>query len=326
MGVVADKKGEMNFSMDPDELQEVVAFCDADGMLLSWNQAGREITGFSAEDLIGYHLGAILTEESQEWLDQILSLRKKGTTLPAQSLRLLTNFGMEVPVEITSSPRYKDGVFQGWLLIFRDVTIKVQLQEHLDRFDLLYRSLVENSPAIVYVLDSRGKLVFINDTAELLLGYTKAELLNHELTDFVHPEDRERAYWPLRERRRFPRATQNCEFRIVTKTGISRRFDLDYIYVSLNSIGLQGAFTMPGQDSSVTLGTQGIARDITELVLFREFSRQVSTILPICSICRRIRVATPDGDEWLSLDAYIASKTTTRFSHTYCPDHLPKVE
>jgi PAS domain S-box-containing protein len=314
----------MTFPIDPDELQQIVTLCDPDGIIVSWNRAGFEITGFTADELVGYHLDSILTEDSRKQLGQILSLRRTGTILPGMPLRLLTNFGMEVPVEVTSIPRSREGVFEGWLLIFHDVTIKVQQREELDKLDLLYRSLVENSPAIVYVLDSAGRLVFINETAESLLGYSKVELLGHDLTDLVHPEDRERAYWPLRERRRFPRATQNCEFRFITKAGASRRFDLDFIYVSLNAIGLQSGIAVPGKDETLSLGTQGIARDITELVLLREFSRQVASILPICSICRRIRISDRGGEEWIPLDAYISSKTATQFSHTYCPDHMPK--
>jgi PAS domain S-box-containing protein len=239
-------------------------------------------------------------------------------------LKLLTNYGMHVPVEVTSIPRHRGGVFEGWLLMFRDMTIKVQLQEELDKLDVLYRSLVENAPAIIYVLDPQGRLLFINDTVETLLGYTKGELIGRELIDLVHPDDRERAYWPLRERRRFPRATRNMELRMRTKLGAPRKYDLEFVHVSLNAIGLQGPSSTPATQSG--LGTQGIARDVTELVQLREFSHNVEAILPICSVCRKIRVSGTGGDEWLPLDVYVSRMTHTRFSHTYCPEHLPKTE
>ena len=40
----------MDFKLEADDLQEVVVLCDQDGILLSWNRAGEEITGFSRED------------------------------------------------------------------------------------------------------------------------------------------------------------------------------------------------------------------------------------------------------------------------------------
>jgi PAS domain S-box-containing protein len=316
----------MGFQIDADDLQEIVALCDQDGILTSWNKAAEEITGFKGEEVLGYHLDSIVARSSRKDLEAILAAERMGNLLPGLSLRLQSTFGMEIPVEVTSLPRRTGETISGWLLLFRDTTLKVQLQEHLDRMDVLYRSLVENSPAIIYVLDSDGKVLFINDTVEALLGYGKADLLGTELIDLVHPEDRQTAYWPLRERRTALRATSNLEIRMMTKTGSIRRYDLDFVYVSLNSVGLAGPVPSGGgrADGVEPMGTQGIARDVTELTLLRDFSRQVGLILPICSVCRKIRVTAGPAEEWLSIDEYVTRKTGILFSHTYCPDHLPR--
>ena len=230
----------MNTSIGADDLQELVALCDADGILLDWNRAAAEVTGFARDDVVGYHLDAIIAPASRPLLTALLSLRKTGTTVPGVPLRLQSSFGVEIPVEVTSLPRQEGGRFAGWLLIFRDTTLRVQLQEELDRMDLLYRGLVDGSPAIIYVLDEDGRVIFINDAVERLLGYSKAELLGSDLIDIVVPEDRELAYWPLRERRRIARATRNLELRLRTKSGALRRYDLDYVVVALDSFGLRG--------------------------------------------------------------------------------------
>lgn len=320
----------MDYRIGADDLQELVALCDADGILLDWNKAAEEVTGFAKADVVGYHLDSIVAPASRSYLDEILTLGKSGTLLPGMPLRLQSSFGMEIPVEVISLPREDAGGFAGWLLVFRDTTLKVQLQEELDRMDLLYRTLVDGSPAIIYVLDPDGKILFINDTVETLLGYTKAELLGRELAEIVHPEDRAFAYWPVRERRRDPRATRNLEMRLMTKVGVPRRYDLDFVHVSLNAFGLRsrqsasGEAGAPSAAGEKALGTQGIARDITELILLRKFSREVQSILPICSVCRRIRLKTAEGERWMPLDEYVTHKSTILFSHTYCPDHLPQ--
>ena len=319
----------MDLEIRADELQEIVALCDADGILLSWNKAAEEVTGFASEEVVGYHMDSIVAPGSRDDLRAILGAQKTGIILPGMPMRLQTSFGMEVPVEVTSVPQFTEGKPSGWLLVFRDTTLKVQLQEELDRMDILYRSLVEQSPAIVYVLDAAGRVLFINDTIETLLGYPKSKLIGSELIEIVHPEDRPQAYWPLRERRRSPRGTRNLELRLMTREGAPRTYDLDFVYVSLSAVGLGGPVLRPeapraeGSRMGEVLGTQGIARDITELVVLRDFSRQVGLILPVCSVCRRIRVSTSAGDEWLPLDEYVTRKTGLLFSHTFCPDHLP---
>lgn len=315
----------MNYRIGADELQELVALCDADGILLDWNRAAEEVTGFTRDDVVGYHLDSIVAPSSRPLLGAVLSLRKTGTTLPGMPLRLQSSFGMEIPVEVTSLPRQEEGRHAGWLLVFRDTTLRDQLQEELDRMDLLYRGLVDGSPAIIYVLDSAGHVVFINDAVERLLGYTKAELIGRDLIQIVHPDDRALAYWPLRERRRLSRATHNLQVRLTTKAGAPRRYDLDYVYASLDAFGLRGRLPKgpAGTPVEASLGTQGIARDITEIVLLRGFARDVQSILPLCGVCRRIRVTTVGGEEWLPLDEYVTHASTILFSHTYCPEHTP---
>jgi PAS domain S-box-containing protein len=314
----------MGEKLDADDLQEVVAVCDNDGIILSWNKAGKDITGFARADVIGYHVDSVVAPASRPDLQRILGVQRSGSILPGQSLLLQTNFGMEVPAELTVFPRRNlRGRTEGMVLVFRDTTLKVQLQEQLDRLDQLYRKLVEQSPDLVYVLDDKARVLFINDTAERLLGYTKKDLVGKELIEIVHPEDRAHAYWPLRERRKDDRATRNLQLRLVTRAGMPRRYDLDFVYVSLSAMGLSGSRS---GDATEVLGTQGVARDVTELLLLREFSRQVGLILPVCSVCRKIRVEEGAESRWIALGDYLTRKTGILFSHTYCPDHVPPME
>jgi PAS domain S-box-containing protein len=321
MNVSGKNRGEQ---LDADDLQEIVALCDADGIILSWNKAGEETTGFLRDDLVGYHVDAILAAESRSVMAEVMSIQRAGTLLPGITIKLQTSFGWEVPAEVTVVPRQNGAGSAGVLLIFRDTTLKVQLQEELDRMDVLYRGLVENSPDIIYVLDARARVLFINDTVETLLGYAKRDLIGQDLIDIVHPEDRQHAYWPLRERRKADRATRDLQLRLVPRSGGARKYEMEFVYISLSSVGLTpmrrpGDAIPPGHD----LGTQGIARDVTELRILQEFSRQAGLILPVCSVCHKIRVSTAAQVEWIALADYVERKTGALFSHTYCPDHVP---
>ena len=57
-----------------------------------------------------------------------------------------------------------------------------------------YFNLVQNLPLLVFVLDDRLELAFINKFCRPLLGYTRAEALDTAgfFTGRIHPEDRDR--------------------------------------------------------------------------------------------------------------------------------------
>jgi len=58
-----------------------------------------------------------------------------------------------------------------------------------------------------------------------------------------------------------------------------------------------------------------------ELVKASNKIEQLSGLLPICSICRKVR---DDKGYWSQLEAYIIANSKTDFSHGYCPDCLKK--
>ncbi len=318
-------QGDSPETLHTDELQEIVVLCDSDGIIVSWNRAGEQVTGSARDEVIGYHVETVVSADSREALAELLRIERAGSVLPGLPVRLQTKFGWDVPAEVTAVPRRLLGGEPGSLLIFRDVTLKTQLQEQLDRMDILYRSLVEDSPDLVYVLDARARVLFINDTVASLLGYSKRELIGKDLIDIVHPEDRQHAYWPLRERRKADRATRNLRLRLLTREGKTRRYDLGFVYVSLDSVGLGRPQAEPSKPRDEHLGTQGVARDVTELVLLQEFSRQAELILPVCSVCHKIRTGVGEQSEWLPLADYVERKTGVLYSHTYCPEHVPPV-
>ncbi len=49
--------------------------------------------------------------------------------------------------------------------------------------------------------------------------------------------------------------------------------------------------------------------------------RTLRGLLPICSICKKIR---DDEGYWHQVDAYIINHTTAKLSHSFCPECFKK--
>lgn len=139
------------------------------------------------------------------------------------------------------------------------------LTAQLEQSERLHRFLVENSPDIIYTLDSEGRFVFINSRIESLLGYAHKELIGQHYSTIVADEDRERARFAFAERRVGARATFNHEIRLRCKSAADgiRHFENRSIVAILSSQGVyqQGD---AGETARRFLGTSGVLRDITD--------------------------------------------------------------
>jgi hypothetical protein len=61
------------------------------------------------------------------------------------------------------------------------------------------------------------------------------------------------------------------------------------------------------------------ALEATNLELLKTISevKTIRGLIPICSVCKKIRVAP---GAWEQLEAYFTEKTEAKFSHGYCPE------
>jgi len=165
-------------------------------------------------------------------------------------------------------------------------------------------------------LDFDGHFRRLNPAWERTLGFTRQELMSRPFIDFVHPDDRERT---LKQNAAVRGGGQAILFenRYVCKDG-------SYRWLLWNAT--------PHPDERVIYSA---ARDITArkkaeadralLVAELEASaaevRHLQEILPICSYCRKIR---GDEDYWHEVEDYIARHTSSRFSHSICPECMSR--
>lgn len=66
-----------------------------------------------------------------------------------------------------------------------DITGLKKIEENLKSTELKYRIIVDNTTDTIVVLDSKGKLMFVNDRQQQLLGYANTEVLGTSFTQYV---------------------------------------------------------------------------------------------------------------------------------------------
>ena len=138
-------------------------------------------------------------------------------------------------------------------------------QNALTRSEEELSSVLRKTPDIIYRLDPEGSIVYVNDAVRRY-GYDPSKMAGTHLLDYVHPEDRDMARHRVDERRTGDRRTKALEIRLLTRPG--RGWVAEYTEVPafqetvflLEAEGLYEDSTEPKR----YVGTQGIARDITD--------------------------------------------------------------
>jgi len=162
--------------------------------------------------------------------------------------------------------RDEDGQVTHTVVVSHDITARKLAEESLKASERRLNSIIETTPDIIYRLDSDCRITFINN-AVTRYGYTPEEMLGKRLMDFIHPEDRERANNRLNERRTGNRRTKYLEIRLLSKKNSDVPMEINISDLDPEPVILvdaEGLYSSDIPSAETYLGTQGLARDITE--------------------------------------------------------------
>ena len=139
-----------------------------------------------------------------------------------------------------------------------------QIQQRLQQSEEWHRFLVNNSPDFIYTLDNAGCFTYVNDRVEILLGYTREELIGRHYTELIFEEDLFRAEHVFNERRSDARASRNVEMRLKCNPGNSRPRAMNGRYCTVE-ITATGMYEQPDNRFETRfMGTYGVVKDISD--------------------------------------------------------------
>jgi PAS domain S-box-containing protein len=140
---------------------------------------------------------------------------------------------------------------------------KDEIHKKLELSEERYRYLVENSPDIIYTLDSQSCFTFVSDSVERILGVESKQLIGKHYEYIIHQDDLEKARWTFNERRTGDRATSWTEFRLKSFMGDEEEItcDVKNVRIELKCTGMYES-QLEGRNHNF-IGTHGVARDIS---------------------------------------------------------------
>ena len=150
------------------------------GVIVASNTRIEEITGYTLDEIVGQNIKMLFANHEMNNKPLRYDLILAGKTLIVERM-IKHKLGGEVPIEMSTKM-----VSDGRLLSFlRDLTDRKQIQFELEKSELKYRELIENSNSVILKLTPDGKITFANEYALHLFGYTEEELLDSYLWESI---------------------------------------------------------------------------------------------------------------------------------------------
>ncbi len=142
-----------------------------DGGILTVNDACERITGYRAEEMVGSHLGNLITTlprpTAGRWSDDLAG--ETGSTTCEVDFR--DKSGRPHVLEVTSQVAYRNGAPLEFHGIARDVTERSLAERALRESEERLRTVVENAPFGAWIFDG-ARSTYVNPALEEITGFS----------------------------------------------------------------------------------------------------------------------------------------------------------
>jgi PAS domain S-box-containing protein len=176
------------------------------GIITSWNAGATRMFGYSAEEAIGKPVSSLAWPGEEGRIEELLRRLRLGERVEHFETIRRHKSGRKVIVSLSLSPILdSEGSIIGIAKIARDISERKDAGEALAASELRlrtmteqeararaealaerrFRELIEHAPDAILQVDTAGKIIVANNTAESMFGYTREELLGSNVDRLV---------------------------------------------------------------------------------------------------------------------------------------------
>ncbi|MCC2641169.1 MAG: putative Hybrid sensor histidine kinase, partial [Nitrospira sp.] len=170
---------------------DAIILMDARGQVAFWNSGAEKTFGFSSEEMLGQPVAHIIPQRFREAHQRGVERVAAAGRLTAQATMFeligLRKDGTEFPLEFslaawtTQSKLFITG-------IIRDITERTQAESAFRESEERFRTIMDNSPALIFIKDMEGRYLQINRRCETIFHLSNKEVLGKTDDDLFPPE------------------------------------------------------------------------------------------------------------------------------------------
>jgi PAS domain S-box-containing protein len=171
---------------------DAIVGLDLEGRILTWNQGAERLYGHRDAEMQGRPIDLLLASERQAEMAAALDHVRREQTTERFETEHVTKDGRQVHVFLTVSPiRDAPDRLIGISIVGRDIGVQKAAEEALRRSEATARAFLESASESIVITDAAGAIVRVNDKAEKMFGYGRAELVGQPIEVLIPRRARE---------------------------------------------------------------------------------------------------------------------------------------
>lgn len=183
---------ELRFRDLVEQITEyAIFFLDSDGHVASWNRGAQRIKGYLPHEVVGRHFSIFYRPQDLWKCEHELEVASREGRIEDEGWRVRkdgTLFWANVVITCLRTP---SGAISGFAKVTRDLTERRSAEEVLRASEERFRLLVEGvKDYAIFMLDPSGHVATWNPGAELIKGYTTAEIVGKHFSVFYEEGER----------------------------------------------------------------------------------------------------------------------------------------
>jgi two-component system NtrC family sensor kinase len=231
-------------------LPDAVVVTGVDRRVLATNQAGAEMLGWNAGEVVGQAVADNVAPAERSHVaareDRVLG----GETQRYETKIVNHLTSEERDVAVSSGPFRMQGEIIGTIATLRDITEPKRAQETLARSEARYRHLVESASDAIVTLDANGRFTTVNHAAENISGYKREELVGQWFAPMLPDDD-------------LPKALAHFQQALAGETGL---FESQFYRKDGEVRTISITYSTPQKDEEVLC----LIRDVTDQKMLQE--------------------------------------------------------
>ena len=172
------QRGKQHWEATFDALDDLIVLTDEKGNILRCNRATGEVFQLGFSQIIGRGIDELFVNDSASLV---------GATPGGMKEMKLPH--TEDWYEVSKSHLLVDGRQEGWVYIFRNITLQKQVLRDQQRLTQYYEILVKNSPVAIVTLNQEDRIIDCNPAFESLFLYNRKEVIGSKVDELITPPE-----------------------------------------------------------------------------------------------------------------------------------------